>query len=63
MFNFNFNFNRFTRLNPLGRHLDKVLVNSARVAAQLYFSRGSFVSKILYLQKFLAIIKGVLFLR
>ena len=28
---FNFNFNRFTRLNPLGRHLDKVLVNSARV--------------------------------
>ena len=27
-----FNFNRFTRLNPLGRHLDNVLVDSTRVA-------------------------------
>ena len=26
-----FNFNRFTCLNPLGRHLDKVLVNSTGV--------------------------------
>ena len=27
------NFNRFTRLNPLGRHIDKVLVDSAQATA------------------------------
>ena len=36
-----FNFNRFTRLNPLGRHLVNVLVNSARVKLKIMYAHGS----------------------